>query len=255
MTRRLFDSIYAPLAAALLAVATLITCIVVIIGPTLAIRRELGRFGVRLMLACIGVPLVVRGRAHLPSGGCIAVANHASYIDGLVLTAALPREFTFVVQNGAAQWPIIGLTLRRMGVMFVDRASPKQSAQLTRQLMRRLKNHQPIAIFPEGTFKSEPGVLRFKDGAFVMAARTQTPVIPIGIRGTRLLYGGGRKLPRWSPVVVHMDAPIMAEGSDHAAAQILRDRARAQVIILCAEADRDTATAENQTNAPPESAS
>jgi 1-acyl-sn-glycerol-3-phosphate acyltransferase len=242
--RRVVNGAYAVAAALVLTVVTFFVCIVVIAGPTLAIRRELGRLGVRIMLASIGVPLFVRGRENLPSGPCVVVANHASYLDGLVMTAALPRQFSFVVQDGAANWPIVGLTLKRMGVIFVNRASAHQSAQLTRQLMRRLHNGEPIAIFPEGTFKPEPGIMRFKDGAFLIAARTAAPVVPVGIRGTRRLYGGGRQLLRWSVVHVEFGAATMPAGSEREAALALRDTARAAVVALSGEPDRAVASAD-----------
>jgi 1-acyl-sn-glycerol-3-phosphate acyltransferase len=238
MLSRVLNGLYAPVAATVFVVVTFIVCLLVIAGPTLTIRRETGRLGVRLMLACIGVPLIVRMRGKLPKGRCIVVANHASYVDGLVMTAALPRRFSFVVQDGAASWPLVGLTLRRMGVIFVDRASTHKSAQLTRQLMRRLHNGEPIAIFPEGTFKPEPGVLRFKDGAFLMAARTATPVVPVGIRGTRRLYGGNRRLPRWSVVHIIFGRPLRPHAADREAALQLRERARRRVLALCDEPDR-----------------
>lgn len=236
--KRLLGGCYAVVAPLILVPVTFLVCLIVIAGPTLAIRRELGRFGVRLMLTAIGVPLIVRGREHLPTGASIVVANHASYLDGLVLTAALPRRFSFVVQDGAANWPLVGFTLKRMGVIFVNRASAHQSAQLTRQLMRRLQHGEPIAIFPEGTFRPEPGVMRFKDGAFLIAARTGVPVVPAGIRGTRRLYGGGRRLPRWSVVHVDIDAHATAASGGRDAALALRDRMRERVIALCTEPDR-----------------
>ncbi|SFF47798.1 1-acyl-sn-glycerol-3-phosphate acyltransferases [Fontimonas thermophila] len=241
MLRRLFDALYAPLATLIVVPVTVLVCLIVIAGPTLPIRRELGRAGVRLMLASIGVPLRVRGREHLPQGPCIVVANHASYLDGLVLTAALPRTFSFVVQDGAANWPLIGLTLRRMGVIFVNRASALQSARLTRQLIRRLHDGEPLAIFAEGTFRAEPGLLPFKNGAFLIAARTHTPVVPAGIRGTRRLYGGDRRLPRWSAVEIVFRPPLRATGSDREAALRLRDLTRQHVLALCGEPDRHLA--------------
>ncbi|MFA5938558.1 MAG: lysophospholipid acyltransferase family protein [Sinimarinibacterium sp.] len=237
MLKRLFDWLYAPVAGTVFFVSSVVVCTIVIVGPTLAIRRELGRIGVRLMLASIGVPLTVKGREHLPEGACVIVANHASYVDGLVLTAALPRRFNFVVQDGAASWPMIGLTLRRMGVIFVNRESAHSGAQLTRQLMRRLHHGESLAIFAEGTFKQDPGLLPFKTGAFLMAARTGTHVVPAGIRGTRYLYGGGRKLPRWSPVQVEIQSPIAADGKDRDAALRLRDLTRERVLALCREPD------------------
>lgn len=245
MIRRLLAAIYAPLAAALLLMAFVPVCIVVICGPSLAIRRELGRAGVRLALACVGVRIRVLGTEHLPTTANIVVANHASYFDGLVLTAALPRRYSFVVQDGAASWPLVGWTIRRMGVVFVNRAEARAGARITRLLMRRLKQGESLAIFAEGTFKPEPGLLPFKNGAFIMAARTQALVVPAGISGTRKLYGGHRKLPRWSHIVVRFGAPLKADNPDREAALRLRDSARRQVLALCGEPDHPSAVTDS----------
>ncbi|HEY1077189.1 MAG TPA: lysophospholipid acyltransferase family protein [Fontimonas sp.] len=244
MLRRLLDLGYSGLGILIAVPVTVLVCVAVIIGPTLAIRRETGRLGVRLMLASIGIPLFVRGREHLPAGTCIAVANHASYLDGLVLTAALPRRYSFVVQDGAARWPLVGLTLRRMGVLFVDRGSPRSSAQLTRQMIRRLHDGEPLAIFAEGTFKPHRGLLPFKSGAFLMAARTRAPVVPIGIRGTREVLGGGRSVLRWAPITVEFGAPLSAVDSD--GATLLRQQTRSAVLALCGEPDTQLETAESE---------
>lgn len=238
MMRRLLTAIHAPFAALALVLAFVVVCLVVICGPTQTIRRELGRAGVRFALACAGVRIHVSGLQRLPSGANIVVANHASYLDGLVLTAALPRRYSFVVQDGAASWPLVGLTIRRMGVVFVNRAEARAGARITRLLMRRLQREESLAMFAEGTFKPEPGLLPFKNGAFIMAARTGAQVVPVGIRGTRRLYGGGRRLPRWSRVEIEVGTPVRADGSDREAALRLRDAARAQVLGLCGEPDR-----------------
>ncbi len=219
-----------------------LVCITVIATPGAALRREVGRFGVRLLLGSIGVPLFVRGRRHLPATPALVVCNHASYLDGLVLTAALPRHYTFMVQDGAADWPLAGWTLKRMGVEFVDRGNARSAAALTRTLIRRMSEGESFVIFPEGTFKADPGLLPFKNGAFMIAARAGAPVVPAGVRGTRRLYGGGNRLPRWSPVTVELEAPIHPDGSAHAAHQ-LRDTARSVVLRLCGEPDRAPAHA------------
>ena len=39
---------------------------------------------------------------HLPPGQCVVVCNHASYLDGVVLTAALPPQFGFVIKREMA---------------------------------------------------------------------------------------------------------------------------------------------------------
>lgn len=234
----LLDLLYAPLAMIVMVVSFVLVCIAVILTPGLDRRREVGRAGVRLALLCLGVRLRVSGLEHLPAGSSIVVANHASYLDGLVLTAALPRRYTFVVQDGAAGWPLVGLTIRRMGVIFVNRAEARSGARTTRLLMRRLQQGDSLTIFAEGTFKPEPGLLPFKQGAFLMAARTGVPVVPVGIRGSRRLYGGHRRLPRWSPIHVEIAPPLSSKGDDREAALHLRDRVRHRVAALCGEPER-----------------
>lgn len=218
-------------------VELLVLCPLIIAAPTLALRRAIGRFSVRALLVLWGIPLRVRGLEHLPAQPSIVVSNHASYLDGLVMTAALPARYTFVVQDGAARWPYIGLVLRRMGVVFVNRSSPREGALQTRALIKSLQGGQSLTIFAEGTFKDAPGLLAFKNGAFLMAARAKVPVVPAAIRGTRQIYGGGHKLPRWGHIDIHIHAPLHAHGDDKPAALTLRDSVRARVLHLCAEPD------------------
>lgn len=237
MLRRLFDLVYAPLAALVFLIVLPLVCLSVIITPGAALRREVGRFGVRVLLLSIGIPIRVLGSRNLPATPSLVVCNHASYLDGLVLTAALPRHFTFMVQHGAADWPLAGWTLKRMGAEFVDRGNARSAAALTRTLIRRMGEGESYVIFPEGTFKADPGLLPFKAGAFMIAARAGVPVVPGGIRGTRTVYGGGRKLPRWNPITIEFEAALHPDGSHHAARHLQR-QARAVVLRLSGEPDR-----------------
>lgn len=213
--------------------AVVIVCPLIVIGPTLPIRKFLGRAGVRVALLLTGTPLRIRGLGNLPSTSCIAVANHCSYADGVLLCSVLPSRFTFVVQDGAASWPVVGLVIRRMGVTFVNRSNAREGAAQTRVMIRRVQEGESLAIFPEGTFEHPPGLLSFKKGAFLIASRAQVPVVPIGIRGSRRLFGGGHHWPRWSPLAVEI-LPAIPANPD---ATILRDAARAAVLGVCGEPD------------------
>src|SRR5882757_2229365 len=168
----------------LVIVLLLIFCPLLIVAPSLSLRRAIGRLGVRAWLALSFIPFRVRGLEHLPPGPCIAVCNHASYLDGLILTAALPSRFTFLVQHGAADWPYVGLIIKRMNVSFVDRGSVRAAAQATRELIDRIKAGESFAIFPEGTFRQPTTLLPFQSGAFMIAVRAGVPVV---LRGTRKL--------------------------------------------------------------------
>jgi 1-acyl-sn-glycerol-3-phosphate acyltransferase len=237
--RRLLELGYGIYAALALALATVVTLPFVVLMPTLALRRACGRLGMRAALALCFVPVRIRGLEHLPPGPCLVVSNHASYLDGPLMTAALPGRFTFVVQHGAAAWPVVGRIIRGMGVTFVNRGEARTGAAQTRRLIRRLQAGDSLTVFPEGTFREDaPGLLPFRKGAFLMAVHAGVPVVPAVIRGTRRLYGEGRRLMRWSPVSVELFAPLAPSGDHRHAVEALRDAARRVVLEHCGEPDR-----------------
>jgi len=237
--RRLLDLGYGIYAALVLGACIVVILPFVLLMPTLALRRACGRLGTRMALALSGVPLRVRGLEHLPAGPCLVVSNHASYLDGPIMTAALPGRFTFVVQHGAADWPVFGRIIRGMGVTFVNRGAARTGASQTRGLIRRLQQGESLTVFPEGTFRDDaPGLLPFRDGAFMMAVHAGVPVVPAVIRGSRRLYGEGHRLMRWGRVDVELFAPLVQSGDHRHAVQALRDGARAVVLAQCGEPDR-----------------
>lgn len=237
--KQIAERIYGAYALSVFAVLMfLFFCPLIILGPTLAIRRAVGRAAVKLTMAACFAPLHIRGLERLPDGACVVVSNHASYLDGIVLTAALPSRFTFVVQDGAEKWPYVGLVIRRMGVSFVNRSSAKAGAAQTRALIRRLQEGESLTVFAEGTFKDPPGLLPFRKGAFLMATHAGVPVAPAVIRGTRRFLGEGRLWPRPSRIEIEVFAPIAApSGDDRSRAAALRDATRAVVLRHCGEPD------------------
>ena len=223
--------------ATFVVIVLLLFCPLLIVAPTLPLRRTIGRLAVRTWTAVSFVPLRVRGLAHLPDEPCVVVCNHASYIDGLLLTATLPARFTFMVQHGAADWPYVGLIVRRMGASFVNRDSAREAARAARELIDRIRAGESIAIFPEGTFRRAPELLPFQPGAFLIAARAGVPVVPSVIRGTRRLLGEGQKMLRWSRIEIEFLSPQRARDDGRDAADALRDTVRAVMLRQTGEAD------------------
>jgi 1-acyl-sn-glycerol-3-phosphate acyltransferase len=232
---RKLHGIYA--VAVFVIVVLMLFCPLLIVMPTLRMRRAIGRLAVRAWMLISLMPFRVSGRQHLPDGPCIVICNHASYVDGILLTAALPSHFTFFVQHGAAEWPYIGLVLRRMGCQFVNRTSPREAAKATKTLIDRARAGESFAIFPEGTFRAAPVLLPFQSGAFLIAARAGVPVVPAVIRGSRTLLGEGRKLFTWSAIDIQCFAALHASGDSREAADTLSVTARAVMLAHCGEAD------------------
>src|SRR5687768_2002401 len=124
--------------------------LLMLVLPGLERRRRLARTGARAILRLARMPLVVKSEEFIPAGQCVIVANHASYLDGLVLTAALPPRFSFVIKREMSRVPLAGLLLRRLGSQFVERSNRNRSAADARRVMRTAVNGQSLVFFPEG---------------------------------------------------------------------------------------------------------
>ena len=97
--------------------------------------RLLGAAG-RTFLRLTGIPLEVEGRAVIPKGRVMIIANHASYLDGLVLYAAIPGELSFVAKHDLSQQLVAGTLLKRLGTIFVRRVDPKGGVEDTEAVVR-----------------------------------------------------------------------------------------------------------------------
>ncbi len=227
--------IYAWLAIAMLAILALLG---VLLLPGLAARRAFAGKMARLMLGAAGMRLKVTGLANLPSGPCVVVANHCSYLDGPVIKAALPTRFSFVIKKEMDRVPLASFLLRRIGSEFVDRTDRNRGAADARRLLRTASRGQSLVFFPEGTFNEQPGLMKFHSGAFAIAARSSLTVVPCVIRGTRELFPSSRKLLRPGVIEVELLPPLTGGADGKMDANTLRDAARAAILARLDAPDR-----------------
>lgn len=216
-------------------VMALITTLLAILLPGLQLRRRLARASSRALLRLVGMPLAVISEEHLPQGQCVVVANHASYLDGLVMTAALPPRFGFVIKREMSRVPLAGLLLKRLGSEFVERFNRQRGAADARRMMRTATSGHSLVFFPEGTFSAQPGLLKFHTGAFVTATKAGCPVVPAVVRGTRRALPPKTRLPHPSRIEVEFLKPLEAT-SDNASLE-LRDKARIAILAELQEPD------------------
>jgi len=231
--------IYGVYAALLFLAVVLAALLGVILLPTLSLRRGTARIAARAFFAGAGMPIRLRGQENLPQGQCVVVANHASYLDGVVMTAALPPRFGFVIKREMNDVPLAGLLLRRIGSEFVERFNRQKGATDARRVLRTAAGGHSLMFFPEGTFTSEIGLGKFHTGAFAIAARAACPVVPAVILGTRRNMPATRILPRPGAIEVRYGIPIapLADVHDADPALALRDASRAAILEQLGEPD------------------
>jgi 1-acyl-sn-glycerol-3-phosphate acyltransferase len=164
------------------------------------------------------------------------VANHSSYLDGMILTAALPPRFTFVIKHEMSRFPFAGYLLRRIGSEFVKRDDSRQINNVTRRLYKAAGAGDALAFFPEGTFDNLPGLRRFHPGAFAAAWHAELPIVPVVIFGARAKLPARVWLPAPGALSVAVGEPIYPR--DHSSARDLLNAARAVIYQQLGEPDR-----------------
>jgi len=235
--RGLSASLYAHYARIVFLAAAVFGWTMAVILPGVARRRAVVRAVCRLVLRLSGVRVSVTGLRSVPRGPCVIAVNHASYIDPLVLNAVLPARFAYVAKRELTGLFIPRLFLRALGGFFVERFDPAGGSRDAAAVAGAVGKGQPVVVFAEGTFGRAPGLRPFRMGAFVVAARTGAPVVPVALRGTRSILRDVEWYPRRGAVGVTVFEPIPPPGNDWAAAIRLRDEARAQILRACGEPD------------------
>lgn len=129
-------------------------------------------------LFCIGMPMSRLGKKP-DASRYVYIANHISYMDTVLIYAAVPYYFRTLAKKEMAKIPVFGFVYKQIAIL-VDRSSNESRSKSMRLMWRQLKNECNIAVFPEGTFNENNTPLKdFYDGAFRLAINTQTPVLPM----------------------------------------------------------------------------
>jgi 1-acyl-sn-glycerol-3-phosphate acyltransferase len=232
--------LYAGFALTSFAVLAVGVLLLILPVPWQQVRRAMVRRAARLALFIAGMRLSVLHAERMPTTACIVVANHCSYLDGIVLYAALPPVFGFVVKREMSRVPLANLLLRRIGAHFVDRGQGQKGARDARKLLKTATHGAALAFFPEGTFRHEPGLMPFRHGAFLIAARSKFPILPIAIRGTRQALPPGTMLPWPSRIEIEL-TPLQPTPNSTADAEVQQSMHAARAAILAHISEPDQA--------------
>jgi 1-acyl-sn-glycerol-3-phosphate acyltransferase len=181
----------------------------------------------RMALRICGLRPTVTGVEHLEGvGAAILVANHASYIDAVVLMGTIPTNFRFLAKRRLADYPLIGTVIRKVGHVTVEKATVAQQLSGADVLADLLREGRQMLVFPEGTFFRPPELLPFRLGAFRAAVDTGRPIVPIALRGTRRVLPDGTWMFTRGPIDVSIGAPLVPAAHGWQEMVRLRDDAR-----------------------------
>ena len=135
--------------------------------------------------------ITVEGVENIPDGACVWAPNHRSYID-TPLQACIPRRLRFMGKESVWNNRFFAWLFTTIGCFPVSRGNADRAALMT-ALSVLQSGDDPVVAFPEGERKDGPRIFPLFDGAAYLAAKTQVPIVPVGIGGTAAAMPRGAK--------------------------------------------------------------
>jgi 1-acyl-sn-glycerol-3-phosphate acyltransferase len=173
----------------------------------------------------------------LPPPPRVFVSNHASYLDSLLLVAALPKDVTFVAKRELVGSFMLGRLLERLGCVFVERFDQRAASAGADELLGRLAAGESLLVFAEGTFVRAPGLLPFHMGAFTAAATAGVAIVPVALCGTRDMLPDETHVPRPAALAISIGEALIPADASWQSAVELRRRTRAYILAAVHEPD------------------
>jgi 1-acyl-sn-glycerol-3-phosphate acyltransferase len=172
-----------------------------------------------------------------PTGPCLVIANHASWLDPLFLAKVLPRRTTPMMTAKFYDKRVIGWLVRRFGVIRVPEHALKQDTPELREAIAALDRGECVVIFPEGFLRrsEEKPLKRFGRGVWqILSERPDTPVFNVWIEGawgSYCSYWNGpptknKKRDRRRPIGVGVSAAVTVP------ADVLANHLRTRVYLM-----------------------
>jgi len=144
--------------------------------------------------------ITLRNRENLPAeGGALLVANHVTWIDGVLLVSSSSRPIRLMIREDMLNAPWKRRAAKLMGVIAVS-STPFAARAAIRQAQTALKNGELVCLFAEGRVTRSGQLQSFTRGLLSLVRGVDTPIIPVYLDelwGSMFSYRGGRLFGRW----------------------------------------------------------
>lgn len=156
---------------------------------------------------------------HVPlNGPALLVANHLSFIDGLLVGACVQRFVRFMVYAPFFQMPLLGRLFKLMRAIPTGGGGARGAIAAIRRAREELEGGHVVCIFAEGAISRTGNMLPFKRGFEKIVADLNVPIVPVHLDqvwGSIFSFKDGKFFWKWPrkffyPVTVTFGAPMPA---------------------------------------------
>ena len=224
-------TIWAALAAVLVTIPVASTVIVLaFFSSSEGVIDRVIRLWARWLVAAAGIDLHIENAEVLdPKQRYILVANHHSYYDIPCILAAVPQPIRFMAKASLFKIPIFGWSLSRAGFIPIDRKNRRTAVKSFDLAVQRIRRGNTIVIFPEEGRSRNREMRPFQRGAFLLAIKSELPMVPMALDGTYDVFRVGAKRITPGRVTIKVGTPIPTAGATLKAKDRLATESRAQI--------------------------
>lgn len=143
------------------------------------------------------------------SGAYVLAANHGSFLDPVLLGAAMRRRVTFLMTEVVYRSPKMHWFYRwNHAIPLATRGGNRDGLRAARSV---LQQGRVVGIFPEGGLSRDGGLLLGSPGAVSLVLNEGVPIVPVGIVGADRALPIGAALPRPVPIAIRFGEPILPD--------------------------------------------
>ncbi|MET0583586.1 MAG: lysophospholipid acyltransferase family protein [Candidatus Binatia bacterium] len=144
------------------------------------ILSRLNRNYTLLLRLILNIKVTIAGdEGQLERGGYVVIANHVSYVDGIVLGSIFP--IVFVSKREVKKWPIVGQWNVLCGTIFINRQRKNEAGTMVREMTRKLRQEANVLLFPEGTSTNGEKMLPFQTVPLAAPLRSRSIILPVNL--------------------------------------------------------------------------
>lgn len=182
----------------------------------------------RILLGATGSKIKVYGAENIPPGPVVAMGNHQSYFDIMLVLGYIDKPLAFIAKKELERAPVISSWVRQMGGIFLDRKDMRQAARVFQQAVEKVQGGYSMVIFPEGTRSRSAEMAEFKKGSMKLPLRAGAPIVPVSIDGTYKIFEGNGYRIGPTDIILTIAPPIMPQDyagkSTAAVAEMVREQ-------------------------------
>lgn len=188
------------------------------------------RLWARILIRAAGIELRTEGVETIDRNQrYILVSNHHSYYDIPCILVAIPQPIRFMAKVSLFKIPIFGWGLGRAGFIPIDRKNRRTAVKSFDLAVQRIRKGNTVVVFPEEGRSRERAMRPFQRGGFLLALRSELPILPIAIDGTYEVFRAGAKRITPGPVTIKVGTPIPTVGLTVRDKDRLLEESRAQI--------------------------